>query len=165
MKSQRYPKHNRLPTAKLPSPPLPVLSLLERVQEIRLQISAWLACFLIISACSSSPTKKGALDPEERKDYIENYGAEISWEVRKAFIDGKVTPGMNKHLVVFLVGNPDRTAVENFGVSWEKSSDPVIDQSDTQDSIWEYLDSKSGNVRFGLRFKADVVRSVDGDIP
>lgn len=135
------------------------------MQDIRLRLSAWLACFLVLFACSSSPAKKGAIDPEERKDYIENYGAEISWEVRKAFVEGKVVPGMSKDLVVFLVGNPDRTAVENFGVSWGKSSDPVADQSDTQDSIWEYLDQKSGNVRFGLRFKADVVRSVDGDLP
>jgi hypothetical protein len=118
-----------------------------------------------VTACSTTPSKRGALDPDERSDFIANYGTKTRWEIRKAFVEGKVVPGMTKDLVVFLVGNPDRTAAESFGVSWGKSSDSVVDQSDTRDSIWEYLDGKHQAVRLGLRFQDDTVLSMQGDVP
>jgi hypothetical protein len=118
---------------------------------------------VVLFACAPSAVKRGALAPEEREDYIQNYGEGANWKVRKAFVEGKLVPGMTKDLVVFLVGNPNRTAAETFGVSWGKSSESVIDQSDTQDSIWEYLDEKTGGVRFGLRFQSDTLRHIQGD--
>jgi hypothetical protein len=123
----------------------------------------WRAAFcLALSACSTSPTKKGALPPDERADYIEHFGAKTPWEMRQDFVAGRVTPGMPKEWVVFLVGEPDRTAAEHFGVSWDGSSDSVVGQADTQDSIWEYLHERSGKVRFGLKFRSDTVLSVLG---
>jgi hypothetical protein len=124
-----------------------------------------LALLVGMYACAPSAVKKGALNPEERQEYIENYGSTTSWEVRRAFVAGKVVPGMTKDLVVFLVGNPDRTAVEHYGASWGGSSDSLIDQSDTQDSIWEYTHGKAGGVRFGLRFQGDTLRLIQGDAP
>jgi hypothetical protein len=125
----------------------------------------WLLVWaFLLYACAPSAVKRGALAPEEREDYIESYGAKTNWTVRRAFIEGRLVPGMTKDLVVFLVGNPNRTAAENFGVSWGNSSESVIDQSDTQDSIWEYLDDKTGGVRFGLRFQSDTLRLIQGDV-
>jgi len=120
------------------------------------------ACCLFLG-CSNSPTKRGAIAPDDRADFIENYG-DLNWEIRKAFIDGKVVPGMAKDLVIFLAGNPDRTATETFGVSWGKSSDSLAGQEDTQANIWEYLDPSTGEVRLGLRFQNDTVSNVRGQV-
>jgi hypothetical protein len=128
-------------------------------------LALFISLFIALYACAPSATKKGAIDPDERREYIENYGASATWDVRKAFVAGKIVPGMTKDLVVFIVGNPDRTAVEHFGVSWGGSSDSLIDQSDTQDSIWEYTHGKNGGVRFGLRFQGDTLRVIQGDVP
>lgn len=124
-----------------------------------------LVLLLGMYACAPSVLKKGAIAPEERQEYIENYGSTTSWEVRKAFVAGQIVPGMTKDLVVLIVGTPDRTAVENYGASWGGSSDSFTDQSDTQDSIWEYTHAKSGSVRFGLRFQGDTLRMIQGDLP
>jgi hypothetical protein len=126
---------------------------------------AYIAFFLLcLSACTSRAIVKGALTPEERKEYVEQTGALIPYRLQKPFTEGIADTGMTREMVVFLYGQPDRTDAETYGINWSAQPDTAAPGPDVRDSIWVYYDSDSSTVRRGIVFRGDTVARVTGDL-
>lgn len=115
---------------------------------------------LLCAACSNRALTRGALSPEERREYVEQTGALIPQGLKEDFMAGRATPSMSKEMIVFLFGQPDRTEVDHYGVAWEGMANPQ--GSDMNDSIWDYFGPDSVSIKRGLVFKGDTVVRVTG---
>jgi hypothetical protein len=119
---------------------------------------------LSLAACTSRAIIKGALTPEERKEYVEQTGALIPFRLQKPFVEGLADTGMTREMVVFLYGQPDRTETETYGITWSAQADTMPPPADVRDSIWVYYASDSATVKRGLVFHGDTLARVTGDL-
>lgn len=65
---------------------------------------------LLLVGCAafrSDNYKRPAMTRQGRVDYIQAYGARLTWDVRLAYIEGRVVPGMPWEMVETLYGEPD----------------------------------------------------------
>lgn len=106
---------------------------------------------------------KGALTEEERKEYVEQTGALIPFRLQKPFMEGVADTGMTREMVVFLYGQPDRTEVESYGITWTAAPDTTPPLADVRDSIWDYYATDSATVKRAVVFHGDTVARVTGD--
>jgi hypothetical protein len=119
--------------------------------------------FLCMTACTSRSIVKGALTSDERREYVEQTGALIPFRLQKPFVEGIADTGMTREMVVFLYGQPDRTEVERYGITWMAQPDTTPPLADVRDSMWVYYGSDSISVKRGVVFHGDTVSRVTGD--
>lgn len=99
--------------------------------------TVFLAAFVSCATTPDGPLGFRILPVEKRYDFVQSHGSEISPEIRNAFMEGAVVPGMPREWVLQLYGRPDR----------------ITDRS------WEYFDGKGKAVQ-EIFFEADTVDSV-----
>jgi len=116
----------------------------------------------LCAGCSNRAVVKGALSPDERREYVEQTGALIPQRLKEDFVSGRAAPGMSKEMVVFLYGQPDRTEQNRYGIGWMEANDTAT-LADMNDSMWNYLGSDSVSIKRGFVFKGDTVARVTGD--
>lgn len=109
--------------------------------QLTKKIAGILTGLYLLIACAAGPDGPLAsrvLPVEKRYEFVQAYGVDATPEIRNAFMDGLVAPGMAREWVFQLYGRPDRST----------------------DRSWEYLDRK-GNRILELFFEKDIVDSVD----
>ena len=94
---------------------------------------------------------------------MEQTGAFIPVNLKQSFINGIVDSGMTKEMVVFLLGQPDRTENETYGIFWMRNGDLNPHVSDMRDSIWNYFGADSTKVKQSLVFHGDTLVRIVGD--
>ena len=118
----------------------------------------------LVAGCSNRAAVKGALSPDERQEYVEQTGALIPQRLKEDFVAGRAAPGMTKEMIIFLYGQPDRTDVNRYGISWSGGEGDTAALVDMKDSLWNYFASDSVSIKRGLVFRGDTVVRVTGDL-
>ena len=116
----------------------------------------------LCAGCSNHAIVKGALSPDERREYVEQTGALIPQRLKEDFVAGRAAPGMSKEMVVFIYGQPDRNEQNRYGIGWMGANDTAA-LVDLNDSMWDYLASDSASIKRGLAFRGDTVVRLTGD--
>jgi len=116
----------------------------------------------VFMSCAPHNAAKVVTTSEDRKAFTEKPGSLIPQRLKDPFIAGKATTGMSKNMIVFLLGSPDRTENNRYGISWSATVDS-IKSANLRDTIWNYFASDSVSIRRGLVFRSDTLALILGD--
>jgi hypothetical protein len=103
--------------------------------------AVFLAALVSCATVPDGPLGFRILPVEKRYEFLQDEHSDISPEIRNAFMEGEVVPGMPRDWVLQLYGRPDR----------------ITDRS------WEYFDDK-GEPVLEISFERDYVDSVQARI-
>ena len=90
----------------------------------------------LVSCAPVNPLTKRIQKPDDREFYVENFGSRMPLEMRRAYVEGRIIPGMRIGDIYELVGAPDEQVVTYPHVFYSNDTLVVNAPGEYRDIIW-----------------------------